>query len=79
MTEPTLIEPPDPERGKAARNKRREALATTLNAVGVAALIAAFVQPLIAGTATPLFSIAGIAVFVVSQAALHYVLSKLED
>ena len=69
----------DPSKGKAARNERRKAFATTLNAVGVAALIAAFVQPLVAGTATLLFSIAGVLVFIASQAALHYVLAKLED
>jgi hypothetical protein len=38
-----------PSLGKAGRNERRKAVATTFNALAVAAVISAIVQPLISG------------------------------
>lgn len=37
--------------GKAARSERRKALAATINVIGTAVLIAAFVQPIASGDA----------------------------
>ncbi len=64
---------------KAARNERRKAGATTCNAVSVAILISAGLQPLLAGHFNlPGFACAG-ATFVALQVVLHYVLRALED
>jgi hypothetical protein len=68
------------QQSKAARNERRKALATTFNAISVAILVAAFLQPIALGrapVATPMG--AALIVFIVFQAALHYVLGRIED
>lgn len=67
-------------RSKAARNERRKALAATFNAIGVAFLVAAVLQPVALGRAlgAETFAIALIA-FIAFQFALHYVLERLED
>jgi hypothetical protein len=65
---------------KAARNERRKALATTLNAISVALLAAAFLQPIAAGKAPDLGTMgAAFGAFIVFQVALHYILRRLED
>jgi hypothetical protein len=65
---------------KAARNERRKAVATTLNALGVALLVAALFQPFATGR-TPSVALTATAflLFIVFQFALHYVLGRLED
>jgi hypothetical protein len=79
MSEPAP-NPPRPQQSKAARNERRKAAAATLNAIGVAALVAGLFQPIATGRAPSLVvSVAAFAAFVVFQVALHYVLARLED
>jgi hypothetical protein len=64
---------------KAARNERRKAVATTCNAMAVALIVSAGLQPLMAGHFNLLnFICAGVA-FIALQAVLHYVLRALED
>jgi|CXWL01.1.fsa_nt_gi hypothetical protein len=65
---------------KASRNERRKALATTLNALSVALLVATLFQPISTGR-LPHAALLAAAVlgFVVFQWALHYVLGRLED
>jgi hypothetical protein len=65
--------------GKAARNERRKAAATTCNALAVALFVSAFLQPLISGRASALGMAAALVGFVVFQAFLHYILIKVED
>ncbi len=65
--------------GKAARNERRKAGATTLNALSVALIIATIVQPLISHRFVFANTIAPVVVFLVAQAALHYLLGDVED
>jgi hypothetical protein len=76
------LPPPRPRsvQSKIARNERRKAVATTLNAVAVAALVAAFFQPVAMGR-TPSLGIvaAAFGAFIVFQILLHYVLGRLED
>lgn len=65
--------------GKTARNERRKAFATMLNAVSVALLVTALLQPVIAGRfgiAQTAFALLG---FVALQLAVYYVLGRLED
>lgn len=69
-----------PKQSKAARNERHKALATTFIAIGVALLAAAFFQPLAAGRLPQIMLLSfAIVLFVVSQAAEHYILSRMED
>lgn len=70
---------PDAESGKAARNERRKAFATTLNAFSVALVIAGVVQPFLAGTPNIGVILGAAVLAVVLQVALHYVLERLED
>ncbi len=66
--------------GKAARNERRKALAATLNALSVAPIITAVIQPVAAhGRIEP--NVIGLAsiFFVAAQLGLHYILGRLED
>lgn len=65
--------------GKAARNERRKAAATTCNALAVAVFISAFLQPLISGRASAWGMTAALVSFVVFQAFLHYILLQVED
>jgi hypothetical protein len=69
----------DPSLGKANRNERRKAVATTLNALAVAVVISVVVQPLTSGR----FDLVRIAWaaggFLVFQGLLHYVLARVED
>jgi hypothetical protein len=69
----------DPIPGKAGRNERRKAVATTLNAVAVAVVIAAVVQPLITGRLNTLQLVGASGFFLVLQSLLHYVLGRVED
>ena len=75
-----LRPPARPRQSKAARNERRKALAATLNAISVATLGAAFLQPIATGRAPEAATMAtAFMAFIAFQAALHYILSKLED
>ena len=75
MAKPT----PRPQ-SKAARNERRKALAATFNAISVAVLAAAFLQPISTGRLPQLTTIAiAFVAFIVFQAGLHYILLRLED
>jgi hypothetical protein len=76
MTEPSSILPSP---GKANRNERRKALATTLNAVSVALLISGVLQPLSSERFDLARMILATAGFVVLQALLHYALTRVED
>ena len=69
----------DPHRGRAARNERRKAVATMLNALGIAALITLGLQPFTAGNFRMDVAALGAGIFVAGQALMHYVLSRLED
>ena len=64
---------------KAARNERRKAIATTCNAVSVALIVSAGLQPLTAGHFSLPNFVSATAAFVALQAVLHYVLTTLED
>lgn len=66
-------------KSKAARNERRKALATTLNALSVAGLITTAVQPVIAGQFKPVQAGVAVFAFVVAQALLYYILGRMED
>ncbi|MGD9966349.1 MAG: hypothetical protein AB7T59_07500 [Hyphomonadaceae bacterium] len=71
---------PLPPETKAARNERRKALAATLNALSVAAIVAALFQPFAAGGNPSLeLTLTAMAFFVVFQNLLHYVLRRIED
>lgn len=63
-------EEPRGQNGKAARNERRKALATTLNGLSAGALIAVIVQAL-AGAVGPAAVIVTAGLFVVAQLLLH--------
>lgn len=63
--------PPFRHPGKAARNERRKAFATMLNAVSIAALVPALFQPLGTGRLNLPVAAASLAWFVVLQSVLH--------
>jgi hypothetical protein len=69
----------DPSLGKANRNERRKAVATTLNALAVAVVISAVVQPLTLGRFELVRSVWSAGGFLVLQGLLHYVLGRVED
>lgn len=75
----TQHRPSDPSLGKAGRNERRKAVATTINALAVALVISAVVQPLTSGCLDGLRVAAALGLFLVFQALLHYVLAQVED
>ncbi len=64
---------------KHARNERRKAPAATLNAIGVAAMLATVVQVLLRQAVAGETILIGIAIFIGTQGALHAVLRGLED
>jgi len=64
---------------KSARNERRKALATTLNALGVAILLATGGQSLLGHDVDPATIVIGLAIFIGTQGALHAVLRGIED
>lgn len=65
--------------GKAARNEQRKAIATTCNALSVAFLVSAFLQPMVLGQPKPFVLMGALIGFVAFQGALHYALTKVED
>lgn len=65
--------------GKGGRNERRKAVATTLNAISVAFVVTAVVQPLAMNHFNAGLTVASAAAFLVSQLVLHYVLGSVED
>jgi len=65
--------------GKAGRNERRKAVATTLNAMAVAIVISAIVQPLTSGHVDWGRVAGAVVAFLVFQGLLHYVLTRVED
>lgn len=75
-----MTKPPHKPQSKAARNERRKAMAATLNALSVALLVATLFQPISTGRLpSPALLAAAVLGFVVFQAALHYILGRLED
>lgn len=74
-----MVEPEQHVGGKAARNEQRKAFATTCNAVSVAILVSAFLQPLAAGRPDPSAMLLTLAIFIALQALLHYFLAQVED
>jgi len=68
-----------PEISKAGRNERRKAVATTLNAISVALLVTAVLQPLSARHFDFGVVLLSATAFLVSQGVLHYVLGRVED
>ena len=73
------IDPTSGGRGKAARNERRKAAATTCNAMSVALVVSIMVQPLTAGRINATSTVAALTAFVVFQGLLHYLLGLVED
>lgn len=73
------IDPPMIVRGKAARNERRKAIATTCNARSVALVISIIIQPLNTGRVDLASTLAALSAFVVFQGLLHYLLGRVED
>ena len=65
--------------GKAGRNEQRKAVATTLNAISVALVVTAVLQPLFANRFNGVITLLSTVAFLVSQLVLHYVLSGVED
>ena len=76
MTEPAS---PAPRVGKAARNEKRKALATTGNALSIAMLVTASLQPALSGKSIGASGAVGLAAFVALQGLAHYILRKVED
>ena len=76
MTNP---DPPAPRVGKAARNERRKAIATTGNALSITMLVTASLQPAFSGKPVGVGAAMGLAAFVALQTVAHYVLRKVED
>lgn len=75
-----MIEPPIiPPLGKAARNERRKAFATTCNAVAVSVLVYAVLQPMMSGRTNLVSLASALITFVVLQGVLHYILEQVED
>ena len=70
---------PQPGPGKAARNEARKAIAATCNALSIALLITAGLQPLIAGRVIGAAELSILATFIALQGAAHYGLRKVED
>jgi len=76
MTEPASL---FPGLGKANRNARRKALATTINAVSVALVISAVLQPLTSEALDLARVVLTAGLFLVLQVVLHDVLARVED
>ncbi|MBL8549954.1 MAG: hypothetical protein JNJ73_08200 [Hyphomonadaceae bacterium] len=64
--------------GKASRNERRKAVATTLNAIGVASFIGSILQALLGQSSNFVTFLVGLAIFTGTQGALHAVLKSIE-
>lgn len=64
---------------KAARNERRKAFATTLNAVAVSIFVYAILQPVMSGRIDLSSLVSALTAFVVLQGVLHYILKQVED
>jgi len=71
--------PPAPRVGKAARNEKRKALATTGNALSITMLVTTSLQPAFSGKPAGVSGAIGLAAFVALQGLTHYVLRKVED
>lgn len=65
--------------GKAARNERRKAIATTCNAVAVSVFVYAILQPIMSGRLNIVSVGSALTVFIVLQGVLHYILEHVED
>lgn len=65
---------------KTAPNERRKAMATTFNALSVAPIVTAVLQPALTGKAVDVIgAIVAALVFIATQAALRYILGTIED
>lgn len=64
---------------KAARNERRKAFATTLNAVAVSIFVYAILQPVMLGRLDLASLGRALAAFIVLQGVLHYIPKQVED
>jgi hypothetical protein len=73
------IEPISVTRGKAARNERRKAVATTCNAMSVALVVSLILQPMNNGQIQIVSTLLALGGSVVSQGLLHYLLGRVED
>lgn len=65
--------------GKAARNERRRAFASTCNTVAVAFFVSALLQPAIGGEPRWVGMVRALVGFVALQGFLHYILARVED
>jgi hypothetical protein len=65
--------------GKAARNERRKAAATTLNALSVAFAVTTVLQPILNGRINLPMALAAMIGVIVFQALIHHILSSIED
>lgn len=65
--------------GKAARNERRKAFASTCNTVAVAFFVSALLQPIVGGELRWVSVIGALVGFVALQGFLHYILARVED
>jgi hypothetical protein len=68
-----------PPETKTARNERRKAVAATLNAVGVAVLLATAVRPFLGESVAGETILLGVTIFVASQGGRHAILRGLEE
>ena len=68
-----------PSVGKAARNERRKAFATTFNAVAVSIFVYAILQPIMSGHLNLASVSSALVAFIVLQGVLHYILKQVED
>lgn len=75
MVDPDLTSPS----GKAARNERRKAFASTCNTVAVAFFVSALLQPVTGGQLRWISMIGALVGFVALQGFLHYILGRVED
>jgi hypothetical protein len=68
-----------PPETKIARNERRKAVAATLNAVGVAVLLATAVRPFLGEPVAGETILLGVTIFAATQGGLHAILRGLEE
>lgn len=64
---------------KNARNERRKAIANALNALAVAVVVGAILQPLVNNRLSVAIALSSLAAFVFIHALVYYILGRLED
>lgn len=64
---------------KVARNERRKAIANALNALAIAGVAGAVLQPLVGGKFNWALALVAAGAFIVLHGLVYYVLGRLED